>query len=148
MAYVPLARALLDVISDHQRVAGKPVAQPAPSQRLRLLLDTNVYIAAEPFSGGTEIGLARAATLLRLASEQGHTLLVHPATRDDLLEGMDSDRRRQRLAELGKYSMLAESPITKSLEQRAGAVCMRSVKSVGPISRTTMLAATRESRSS
>jgi Acetyltransferase (GNAT) family len=102
-------------------VAGKPVARQAPSQRLRLLLDTNVYIAVEPFSGSTEAGLARAATLVRLASEQGHTLLVHPATRDDLLEGKDSDRRRQRLAELNKYSMLAESPITTSLEQRAGA---------------------------
>ncbi len=120
-AALTLARALLDVISDHRGVARKSVAQHTPSQRLRLLLDTNVYIAVEPFSGGTEAGLARAATLVRLASEQGHTLLVHPATRDDLLEGKDSDRRRQRLAELNKYSMLAESPITTFLQEHAGA---------------------------
>jgi L-amino acid N-acyltransferase YncA len=101
-------------------VAAKPTAQPGPSQRLRLLLDTNVFIAVEPFSGGTEAGLAGGATLVRLASEQGHTLLVHPATHDDLIEGKDPDRRRQRLAELSKYSMLAESRITRSLEVRAG----------------------------
>jgi hypothetical protein len=84
------------------------------------LLDTNVFIAVEPFSGSTEPGLARAATLVRLANEQGHTLLVHPATRDDLLEAEDSTRRRQRLAELNKYSMLVETPTSTSLEDRAG----------------------------
>jgi hypothetical protein len=102
-------------------VTVSPVGQPGPPQRLRLLLDTNVYIAVEPFEGGTEAGLARGATLVRLAFEQGHTLLVHPATRDDLLEGKDPGRRRQRLGELQKYSMLAECRISKSLEERAGA---------------------------
>jgi GNAT superfamily N-acetyltransferase/rRNA-processing protein FCF1 len=79
-----------------------------------------VFIAVEPFYGSTEAGLERGATLVRLASEQGHTLFVHPATRDDLYEGKDHDRRRQRLAELQKYPMLAECRITRSLEERAG----------------------------
>ncbi len=95
-------------------------AQSPPSVHLRLLLDTNVFIAVEPFDGSTEAGLPRCATLVRLASEQGHTLLVHPATRDDLREGNDPKRRQQRLAELEKYPMLEESRITKSLIERAG----------------------------
>lgn len=101
-------------------MAVKPGDQSGPPQRLRLLLDTNVFIAVEPFYGRLEAGLARGATLVRLAAEQGHTLLVHPATRDDLREGKDPDRLRQRLAELQKYPMLAECRITKSLEERAG----------------------------
>ena len=98
----------------------KSAAQPVPSVHLRLLLDTNVFIAVEPFDGSTETGLPRCAMLVRLASEQGHTLLVHPATRADLREGKDPRRRQQRLAELEKYPMLEESRITKSLVQRAG----------------------------
>jgi GNAT superfamily N-acetyltransferase len=101
-------------------VIAKSAAQPVPSAHLRLLLDTNVFIAVEPFDGSTEVGLPRCATLVRLASEQGHTLLVHPATRDDLREGKDPKRRQQRLAELEKYPMLEESRITKSLVERAG----------------------------
>ena len=79
-----------------------------------------MFIAVEPFAGSTEADLARGAVLIRLASEQGHALLVHPATRDDLLEGQDFERRQQRLAELDKYPMLAESRITQSLIERAG----------------------------
>ena len=79
-----------------------------------------MFIAVEPFAGSTEADLARGAVLIRLASEQGHTLLVHPATRDDLLEGRDLERRQQRLAELDKYPMLVESRITRSLIERAG----------------------------
>lgn len=93
--------------------------QPAPP-RLRLLLDTNVFIAVEPFAGTAETGLARGAVLVRLAVEQGHTLFVHPAIGDDLREGADLTRRQQRLAELAKYPMLQESRITASLAQRAG----------------------------
>lgn len=113
-------RALLAAFRHPQRVTVEPAVRPLPPQRLRLLLDTNVFIAVEPFDGSTEADLAQGAVLIRLASEQGHTLLVHPATRDDLLQGQDPKRRSQRLAELDKYSMLAESPITRSLIDRAG----------------------------
>jgi GNAT superfamily N-acetyltransferase/predicted nucleic acid-binding protein len=91
-----------------------------PPPRFRLLLDTNVFIAVEPFDGTAETGLVRGAVLVRLAAEQGHSLLVHPATRDDLGEGRDLRRRQQRLAELAKYPMLEESRITGSLVERAG----------------------------
>ena len=90
-------RALREVMGNYLRVTAESAARPLPPQRLRLLLDTNVFIAVEPFAGSTEADLARGAVLIRLASEQGHTLLVHPATRDDLLEGRDLERRQQRL---------------------------------------------------
>ena len=70
-------------------------------RRLRLLLDSNVVIAVEPFCGVSN-GMPVGAELLRLANEQGHLLCVAPATQDDLLQGSDPLRRRQRLAELKK----------------------------------------------
>jgi GNAT superfamily N-acetyltransferase len=85
-------------------------------------MDANVFIAVEPYSGATETNLAPAARLLRLAAEQGHQLFVHPAVADDLREGTQSDRERakQRLAELSKYQMLTESPISSALVALAG----------------------------
>ena len=88
--------------------------------RMRLLLDSNVIIAAEPFAGDLEENLEVAALLLRLANEQGHYLCVAAATRDDLLQGQDATRRRQRLAELAKFSQLAEVPVSDDLRERAG----------------------------
>lgn len=87
--------ALHDVISDHQGVAAKPGDQPGPPQRLRLLLDTNVFIAVEPFYGSIEAGLARGAALVRLASEQGHTLWCIPphemiSVKAEILTGVDN----------------------------------------------------------
>ncbi len=88
--------------------------------RLRFLLDSNVFIAVEPYSGELEQNLELGVRLLRLANEQRHLLCVAPATRDDLLEGKDAARRRQRLAELGKFHLLAEAPVTADLRERAG----------------------------
>jgi L-amino acid N-acyltransferase YncA len=96
------------------------VDAPTLAPKLRFLLDTNVFIALEPYAGGMETGIEPAAELMRLTGKQGHRLFVHPATRDDLLEGRDATRRRQALAELGKFEMLAESPISADLRTTAG----------------------------
>ncbi|WP_353953575.1 GNAT family N-acetyltransferase [Knoellia sp. S7-12] len=77
-------------------------------------------IAVEPFSGELEGNMELGVRFLRLANEQRHLLCVAPATRDDLLEGTDVVRRRQRLAELGKFHLLAEAPVTSELGKRAG----------------------------
>lgn len=95
-------------------------APGAPPRVLRLLLDTNVFVALEPFAGGMERGLGPAARLVRLAGEQGHKLFVHPATEDDLRQGTDRTRLTQQLAELGKFPMLAEGPIPAALIEAAG----------------------------
>lgn len=87
---------------------------------LRLLLDTNVVIALEPFDGPLEAGLHAAVALQRLASEQGHGLFVHPATRDDLLQGDHSMRHHQRLAVLAKYQELFDTPVSHALSRTIG----------------------------
>lgn len=88
--------------------------------RLKLLLDSNVVVAAEPYAGTIEANVEPATTLLRLAGEQGHLLCVAPATRDDVLENLDPVRRRQRVAELMKFSQLQEVPLTAAFRERAG----------------------------
>jgi hypothetical protein len=90
------------------------------SRRLRLLLDSNVVIAVEPYSGVLESDMPMGARLVRLANEQGHLLCVAPATWDDLLEGKDPVRRRQRLAELAKFHTLEEAPVSSALAEKAG----------------------------
>jgi predicted RNA-binding protein with PUA-like domain len=75
----------------------------AGGEPTRFLLDTN-------------------ATLVRLAMKQGHHIFVHPASRDELVGGSDPARGVQRLAELGKFQMLEESPITAYLSSELGPV--------------------------
>lgn len=90
------------------------------ASRLRLLLDSNVVIAVEPYSGVLEPGMRSGAQLLRLANEQGHLLCVAAATRDDLLEAKDAAQRAQRLAELEKFHLLEEVPIPAALVELVG----------------------------
>lgn len=94
---------------------------PEPAMRLKLMLDTNILIVAEPFDGHLEPAMEQAARLLRLANEQGHLLCVAAATRQDMLEGRDPVRRRQRLAELGKFHELDEVPLDPAFVGSAGA---------------------------
>jgi hypothetical protein len=67
---------------------------PSPT---RFLLDTNAFIALEPFAGQMESGLGPAATFMRLATKQGNRVFVHPATKDELGEGKDRVRAKQRI---------------------------------------------------
>jgi acetyltransferase (GNAT) family protein len=92
---------------------------PSPT---RFLLDTNAFIALEPFAGQMESGLGPAATFMRLATKQGNRVFVHPATKDELGEGKDRVRAKQRIAELNKFEMLAEAPVSASLRDAVGAV--------------------------
>lgn len=90
------------------------------STPLRLLIDSNFYITLEPYAGKLETGQPTAAEVVRLAAQQGHTLFVHPATRDDLLQASDPVLRAQRLAELDKFPPLAEGPIPAALTAGLG----------------------------
>jgi hypothetical protein len=92
-------------------------AMPSPT---RFLLDTNAFIALEPFAGQMESGLGPAATFIRLATKQDNRVFVHPATKDELGEGKNRVRAQQRIAELNKFEMLAEAPISASLRDAIG----------------------------
>ena len=63
-----------------------------------------------------------AATFMRLAMKQGDLVFVHPASKDELLGGKNADRVRQRLAELSKFDMLEETPVSTYLRDEFGPV--------------------------
>lgn len=88
----------------------------------RFLLDTNAFIALEPFDGQMEPGLGPAANFMRLVMKQRNLVFVHPATRDELVEGKHRRRATQRIAELNKIEMLAEVPISARLQEELGPV--------------------------
>jgi len=54
--------------------------------------------------------------------KQGHRVFVHPASRDELAEGQDPVRVQQRMAELNKFEMLTESPISSHIDTELGPV--------------------------
>lgn len=89
---------------------------------MRLLLDTNVLIALEPaLPGAGEPGLVLAAELARLASVQGHQLIVHPATIGDLARDKRPERAETRRQVLKKYvELVGPPPITTHIETVAG----------------------------
>lgn len=77
---------------------------------MSFLIDSNVVIAAEPFSGRLESNHPVVSRFLRIAGEHGHLVFVHPATRDDLNETRDESHRAQNLAAYEKYPALSDSP--------------------------------------
>jgi hypothetical protein len=89
---------------------------------IRFLLDTNAIIALEPFDGQIEAGMGPAAAFMRLATKQRHHIFVHPASRDELAGGKDPVRVKQRIAEIGKFDTLAESPIHSYIDDELGPV--------------------------
>lgn len=89
---------------------------------IRFLLDTNAFIALEPFAGQMEAGMGPAATFMRLAMRQRHHVFVHPASREELAGDKVEDRSRQSMAEIEKFEMLAESPIHSFIENELGPV--------------------------
>ena len=107
-------------------MAAGDVGTVGASTSARFLLDTNAFIALEPFAGQMEAGLGPAATFIRLAMKQGHRIFVHPASRDELAEGKIAARVQQSMAELTKFEMLDESPISAYLESQIGPVVLGS----------------------
>lgn len=86
----------------------------------RFLLDTNAFISIEPYGGALEENMSAGATFIRLCSRQGHRILVHPATREEVAKGDNPTRTGQRRAELAKFEMVDESPISATLRDAAG----------------------------
>lgn len=86
----------------------------------RFLLDTNAFISLEPFDGNLEANLSAGAAFVRLCSRQGHRILVHPATQQEVVKGRNGPRAGQRIAELEKFEMVEESPIPDALRASAG----------------------------
>lgn len=82
---------------------------------MSFLIDSNVVIAAEPFNGQLEELQPVASSLMRIAAENGHKVVVHPATLDDLRETVDPTHRKQNVAAFGKYPVLDEVPLPQQV---------------------------------
>lgn len=75
---------------------------------MRFLLDTNILIPLEDSKRPLEPNLAN---FVRLASANGHELLYHPASEEDIQQDPDHDRRAQTLQRLKQYSQLDARPV-------------------------------------
>lgn len=78
---------------------------------MTFLVDSNVVIAAEPFNGQLEELQPDVSAFMRIASEHGHKVFVHPATLDDLRQTADARHRMQNVAAYKKYPALDEGSV-------------------------------------
>lgn len=74
---------------------------------MRILLDTNIIIPLEDSSKALEESLSE---FNRLAITYNHTLLVHPASQDDISRDTNEARRTISLSRLKKYPSLLTPP--------------------------------------
>lgn len=75
---------------------------------MRFLLDTNILIPLEDSTHALQPSLVN---FVRLANENGHALVYHPASEEDIGEDRDQRRRAQTLLRLGQYSRLEARPV-------------------------------------
>jgi GNAT superfamily N-acetyltransferase len=87
---------------------------------LTLLLDTNAVIALEPYAGSNDAHSQALASLLRLAREHGHHVVVHPANFDDLQQTTNQEHRDANLRALEKYELIGEPPVPDDLAEAFG----------------------------
>jgi len=74
---------------------------------VRILLDTNIIIPLEDSSTVLAESLGK---LVKLANENGHQLLIHPASIEDLNRDKDKERRRISVSRIQKYTALIAPP--------------------------------------
>lgn len=78
---------------------------------MKYLIDTNVFIKAEPTSpDNVEPLIDRVADLIRLISEADSQAYVHPASLSDIENDTNSERRKLRKALFRKYQVLQNPP--------------------------------------
>ena len=75
---------------------------------MRFLLDTNILIPLEDSNQVLETGLAN---FVRLANENGHQLIHHPASETDFLRDTDPKRLKQNLNRIKQYPRLDHPPV-------------------------------------
>ncbi len=74
---------------------------------MRFLLDTNILIPLEDSKAVLKPSLSR---FIQLASSNGHALLYHPASEQDIQRDTDENRRSQTLARIKRYQRLENPP--------------------------------------
>ena len=85
------------------------VTSPEAGSSLTLLIDSNVFIAAEDHGSVQHVHGHQAAELLGLANRLGYRVVVSDGTRSDVLQAPPAVRTK-RLRSLEKYDVLAPVP--------------------------------------
>lgn len=80
---------------------------------MRILIDTNLFIPLEQPAPELDAGLA---SLVRLAGEHGHQIILHPASVEDIHRDDNADRKAINLAKVAKYPQLESPPVPTSEE--------------------------------
>jgi len=75
---------------------------------MRILLDTNIIIPLEDSSKALDDSFA---SLIRIANENNHILIIHPATLDDIKRDTNEARKISNISRISKYSSLEAPPI-------------------------------------
>lgn len=87
---------------------------------LRILIDTNILIAAESAADAPHPNSQRASTLYRIATALGHTLCLAAGVREDLARHQDSTHRRTREHQLQRYHVLNRIDMPPDFQKLAG----------------------------
>ncbi|HXC77139.1 MAG TPA: GNAT family N-acetyltransferase [Candidatus Acidoferrum sp.] len=87
---------------------------------IRILLDTNVLIAAESDEAPRHPQGAAAAELLSLAARLGHTVCLAASVRDDLARHANEAHRQRRNWQLQRYHVLESIAVPAGFREKAG----------------------------
>jgi len=80
---------------------------------MRILLDTNIFIPLEDSSQVLDESLSG---LVKLANQYGHSLLIHPASREDIARDSNLQRKEISLSRIDKYPQLEYPPVLSEKE--------------------------------
>ena len=80
---------------------------------MRLLADTNIFISLE----GNDVLSKSVADLARLTHSNGHKLMVHPASLEDIRRDSDSERQKINESKIRKYPFLESPPMLSPEEE-------------------------------
>lgn len=87
-----------------------------PDAPISILIDSNVFIAAEDHGGAGHVHGVLAAALLRLAARLGYRITISNGTRSDVLEAPPELRARRQRA-LSKYVVLRPVPTNMAVRE-------------------------------
>lgn len=91
-----------------------------PADQLRILLDTNVVIAAESDEHPRHPRAGQAAELLSLSARLGHVVCVASTIRDDFARHAEAAHRVRRDWQLQRYHVLDPIAVPSGFRERAG----------------------------
>lgn len=87
---------------------------------LRILLDTNIFIAAESDSHPPHVNADAAKRLYSSATQLGHTLCLGSGIRDDIARHRDENHKQKRRLQLARYHVLNPIEVPLGFQAKAG----------------------------